>query len=520
MLGFAATRRSGWKVAALFAVLLVNEQAHGQPAAPAAPPLPPPTITVTTDAVPEPPPAPPEPKPEVVSGADRKLNASWDVGGIRLKSADGVFNVHIGGRLMTDEVWWNQSPGLQQSNVPPLGSPLLQETGVGPGIGSLTDGYFVRRARFVADGTIFKTNDFKVEFDFENYNSIAFDECFVGARDVPYLGMVRLGQVHVPFGLEAYTSSRFLPMLERSPLYDAFYQEFAPGVFINRTFFGDRITTQHLFHRIDNFNQFNGDSFGDGTYAYSGRISGLPWYEDEGRNLLHLGISYQWRKGSPPLDFNGGTMLSTVPNSNVTTNTELIRFRARQSIRDAVGQQGDNNRVIDTGNIIANHVQGVNAEVLCYRGPLWFQSESTVAYVNGTVYPAGGTGTRRATPNFWGSYLQAGFFFTGESRGYDKPMGKFGRVVPKKNFYLARDDTGRVQHGPGAWEFVYRYSYANLNGSGIQGGIYSEHTVGLNWYWNSNIKIQFNYINGQRTVPVGAVSGNVQGFGLRGALEF
>src|SRR4029079_15812106 len=97
----------------------------------------------------------------------------------------------------------------------------------------------------------------------------------------------------------------FLPMLERSPLFDAFYQEFAPGVFVNTTFLDDHITPQHMFHRVDNFAQFNGASFGDGKYAYSGRVSVLPIYENHGRELLHLGLAYQFRKGSPPLDFNG-----------------------------------------------------------------------------------------------------------------------------------------------------------------------------------------------------------------------
>ena len=83
-----------------------------------------------------------------------------------------------------------------------------------------------------------------------------------------------------------------------------------------------------------------------------------------------------------------------------------------------------------------------------------------------------------------------------------------------------RDENGHVQYGLGAWELVYRYAYVNLNDDIVQGGTYSEHTVGLNWYWNPNIKFQFNYINGQRVVPAGAVSGNVQGFGLRAALEF
>jgi phosphate-selective porin OprO/OprP len=185
-----------------------------------------------------------------------------------------------------------------------------------------------------------------------------------------------------------------------------------------------------------------------------------------------------------------------------------------------VGAQGDNSRVIDTGNIIADHVQGVNGEFMVYYGPCWLQSETVVAQTNNAVFPAFDHGTKRGNPNFWGTYTEVGYFLTGESRGYDKAMGRYGRVVPKTNFFLARDESGHIRSGPGAWEFVYRYAYTNLNGDGIQGGIYSEHTIGINWYWNSNIKIQLNYINGQRTVPVGAVSGNVQGLGLRGALEF
>jgi phosphate-selective porin len=54
----------------------------------------------------------------------------------------------------------------------------------------------------------------------------------------------------------------------------------------------------------------------------------------------------------------------------------------------------------------------------------------------------------------------------------------------------------------------------------VQGGRYGEHTVGVNWYWSSTIKVQANYVIGQRVVPAGAASGTIQEFGLRGALEF
>jgi phosphate-selective porin OprO/OprP len=456
----------------------------------------------------------------ITIGLDRKLNVTWDAGGFRFRSADEAFNIHMGGRLMTDDVWWTQSPDLRKAAALPPGSPLPQQTGVGPGIGDLQDGFFIRRARFVADGTIFQTIDFKVEFDFENYNNLLFDESFVGARDLPFIGMVRIGQAHVPFGLEAYTSSRFLPFMERSPLFDAFYQEFGPGIFTNTTFFDQRITTQHMFHRIDNFSQFNGASFGDGKYAYSGRISALPLFENDGRDLIHLGIAYQFRKGSSPLDFNGGTVLPSPPNPVITDNTDLVRYRARPSLRDAVGLQGLTSRVVDTGNIIADHVQSVNGELMAYWGPFWIQSETCFSQVDNADYPASNRGTFRGTLNYWGTYFQTGFFLTGENRGYDKPMGKYARVQPFSNFFLVRDETGRMRSGPGAWEILYRYSYVNLNDNGVDGGIYSEHSIGLNWYWNSNIKLQFNYIIGQRSVPTPAVSGYVQGFGLRAALEF
>jgi phosphate-selective porin OprO/OprP len=455
-----------------------------------------------------------------VVGDDLQLTTTWDAGGLRFKTADEAFSIHFGGRLMPEEVWWTQSPALRQSPTQPANSPLALVTGVGPGIGDLQDGFFIRRIRLVADGTVYQTMEFKMEVDFENYNSLLFDESYIGAKDLPVIDTARIGQEHVPFGLEAYTSSRFLPMIERSPLFDAFYQEFAPGIFSDTTFFDQRVTTQHMFHRVDNFSQFNGASFGDGKYAYTGRVSALPVYEDDGRCLLHLGLAYQFRKGSPPQDFNGGTTLPSNPNPAVTTNTDLVRFRVRPDLRDAVGLQGDANRVIDTGNIIADDVQSVNGEFMLYSGPFWVQSETCLAHVDNAFFPASKFATPRGDLNYYGTYIMVGYFLTGDNRGYDKRMGKYDRVRPLENFFLVRDEDGNIRHGWGAWEVIYRYAYTNLNDDLVRGGTYGEHTIGLNWYWNTNIKFQFNYTDGLRVVPTGAASGVVQGFALLGALEF
>lgn len=455
-----------------------------------------------------------------VVGDDRKLNVTWDNGGFRFKTADEAFNVHFGGRLMYDGVWWTQSPGLRRpSNLPP-GSPLAPFTGIGLGVGDLQDGFYVRRARVVADGAIFQVIEFKTEFDFENYNSITFDESYVGVRDLPFFDAIRIGQTHVPFGLEAYASSRWLSTLERSPQFDAFYQEFAPGIFLNETFLDQRITAQQMFHRIDYFNQFNGASFGDGRYAFTARVSGLPIYEDDGRYLIHLGFAYQFRNGSTPAELNGGTTLATKPNPLLTTSTELFRFRTRVDLRDAVGLQGDSTRIVDTGNIIADNTQAINGEFLAYAGPASVQAEWVVARVNNVFYPASNRATSQGDLVYSGAYAQFGYILTGENRGYDKRFGKHDRVVPNEPFFCVQDEGGDVACGLGAWEIVYRYGFVDLNDKNVLGGWYGEHTIGLNWYWTSNVKLQFNYINGQRAVQAPASSGTVQGFAVRAALEF
>jgi len=99
-------------------------------------------------------------------------------------------------------------------------------------------------------------------------------------------------------------------------------------------------------------------------------------------------------------------------------------------------------------------------------------------------------------------------------------MGKYDRVVPLDNFRWARNADGTSNYGFGAWELLYRYSFVDLTDGAVQGGTYGEHTVGLNWYWNPNIKLQMNYIYGQRSAPAPAAGGQVQGFAIRAALEF
>ncbi len=83
-----------------------------------------------------------------------------------------------------------------------------------------------------------------------------------------------------------------------------------------------------------------------------------------------------------------------------------------------------------------------------------------------------------------------------------------------------RNEDGRLSWGPGAWELAARYSYIDLNdGTGknrVQGGKMDGVTVGLNWYWNDNLKFQFDWVYDHRyDLPPGSLAGYTSGLGMR-----
>ena len=82
------------------------------------------------------------------------------------------------------------------------------------------------------------------------------------------------------------------------------------------------------------------------------------------------------------------------------------------------------------------------------------------------------------------------------------------------------------EHGWGAWQVGLRYNYLNLNDKGINGGVLNDITLGLNWFLNPNMKLQFNYSITDRHSPaspgqpIGQSDGTIQGFGMRLAMDF
>jgi phosphate-selective porin OprO/OprP len=321
------------------------------------------------------------------------------------------------------------------------------------------------------------------------------------------------------------SSDYHLTFLERSSLTDCFWTIFAPGIYLSNNYFDKEVTVHTMFHRVQPVGFYNED-FGDGNYASTSRVTWNPVYEDDGAVVVHVGGSYQWRTGDL-----GRTIQPGATGNAFADNTDVVRFRARPELRDATGigsvgsgiLGGDPGRFVDTGFLLAKSIQTASPEVLLIYGPFSVQAEAACARVTDarSVYPTSARGRDRGDPMFWGAYIQTSYFLTGEHRGYDRRFGTFDRPKVANNFNPKKCGDGEgceggcdTPAGWGAWEVGYRFSYLDLDDNGINGGLMRQHTLGLNWYFNDNFKIQANYLNINRSVVPPARSGTVHGFGM------
>src|SRR5262249_994100 len=263
-----------------------------------------------------------------------------------------------------------------------------------------------------------------------------------------------------------------------------------------------------------------GAFFGDGQWGWQGRLTALPLWDCEGRHYMHVGLSGGWRSGV---------------NNLAVSPIRTTQLRARSEQRDDVPAggfpTGDSNRMIDTGLLAAAHNWLMGLELLYVNGPLSLQAEYGFNWVADAI-GAGPVGLKlnpafNPAQNymFQGGYVQAAYTLTGENRSYDKRLGRldsyyFGRRGRFTNAWFVRDEDGRLDWGLGAWELAVRYSYTDLNdGSGltrVQGGRMDGLSAGINWYLNTNLKVQFEYVYDHRyDLPPGSFAGYTSGLGTR-----
>ena len=437
--------------------------------------------------------------------------------GLWFSSPNRNFQFHIGGQFFLDTAMFSAGNDVQ----------------FGPsGIGKLRDGTDIRILRFRFEGAMYENFLYMFELDFAQTGILINNgitgptgpltgttntpaafiptpcEVWVGQRNIPIIGNLRIGNQKEPFGFEALMSNRFLNFMERSFNQDAFYagltNGYKPGVLIFNTAFDLRMTwAAGLFKNVTNPYDYQ---IGGGDWAESARVTGLLLYEDEGREVMHLGI--------------------TGRNSGYDNGTDQLRVRGPE-------RSGLQPTWLNYTNTGAFHASGgrqdINLESVNVFGPWTIDAEYDFHF-DQNAFLGGANGTRQTSVGtlfYSGGYVEVLYFLTGEHRAYIRESGLYDRIIPRQDAYWIKGTNGKPNtHGWGAWQVGLRYNYLNLNDKGINGGVLNDITLGLNWFLNPNMKVQFNYSITDRHspaspgMPIGQSDGLIQGFGMRLAMDF
>ena len=392
--------------------------------------------------------------------------------GVKWESADGQFDVQLNGRIQLDS-----QMSMNQSGV--HGAPGAATT-------QLADGTSIRRARLSAEGHMFKEFGYKFEYDFDRgngYTAGGITEAWMNWNGYSPLTLT-VGQFKEPISLEEATSDIQTSFIERNMAINAFIDNnnvFKMGTGLR--YAQPRYTVQTAFQTETIGNSTGSDTSAAGTngnsnrnggqgdtgWGITGRVTGLPWFEDKS-HLLHVGAAGSQR--NPNINPSAANFASGGPGSGAQFGSQLGNVDRSLIL---------NTGVISTANgkISTQTVTRGGGEAAFVYGPVSVQGEYLQAQV-------AGNGLQDNTLR--GYYTFASLFLTGESRNYNDKMGIFDRIKPAHNFSTNGG-------GFGAWELLTGYDYLDMNSGIIHGGRADSGKVGLNWYPNSRMRVMANFVH-------------------------
>ncbi|NUQ34806.1 MAG: hypothetical protein HUU29_07690 [Planctomycetaceae bacterium] len=371
------------------------------------------------------------------SAMAQDLVARWN-DGLNFFSEDKSVDIKIGGRIHNDWEWGSGDDDLEAA------------TG-----NTFQDQVIFRRARLAIAGKFMKHFGFKAQYDFAADGTADFKDVYFDINKVPLVDQVRVGQFLIPYGFEIQNSSNNNTFIERAGPVNAFTVERQTGMMLTKSFLEKkRLTFQVAVSR--NTNAFGEDS-GDGEYSVTGRVFGMPYSFGEGGadGIVHVGASVQ--------SFHNGR--------------GGVAFAARPSVR--MGPS-----LLSTGALNGGGGNNVD-DVMKWEVDAAFTYKSLC--VQGEYHSVQVNSEALDDPSLTAFYVYASYFLTGEQRPYKG--GVFGYTKPLTNVY-----GGEGEGGIGGWEVAVRYSQGDFEDGGVAGGEANDITIGLNWYWNGNFRILWNYV--------------------------
>ncbi|HVL29769.1 MAG TPA: porin, partial [Sphingomicrobium sp.] len=252
-------------------------------------------------------------------------------------------------------------------------------------------------------------------------------------------------------GLEQISSSRWSSFVERAAFDDAFINTRRIGVNLGY------VSKDNVFRA--NAGLWAGHSI-DSTLDNEGWIAAARavYAPLIGANQLHFGLNLQHR------EFQSNNNGATASGSGQPSVNQTARYRARPF------SQLTDIRFVDTGTYAAKSDDIIGVELAGIFKSLHIAAEGQ--YLMSNAYDAGDTLSNMSgsnsinlfpgnattvlvpdgNPSFWGGYVEAGYFLTGETRGYKN--GTWDRTKVLKPF---------SKGGMGAFQLVGRIDYLDLN---------------------------------------------------------
>ena len=320
-----------------------------------------------------------------------------------------------------------------------------------------------RRLRFGGEGTIPGGFGYKCEMDFAN-SSVGFGDCLLSYSPKNAPINIAIGNQETNNGLEQQSSSRFTSFIERAAFDDAFINTRRLGINLGYTnSAGDFRINGGLWtaHSIDSTLDNNG-WIGAMRAVYSPLMDG---------NQLHFGLNYQHR------EFQDNANGAPASGSGQPSSGQLARYRARPFT------QLTDVRFVDTNTFAAKSDDIIGIEAAGIFKSLHIAAEGQ--YLKSNSYDAfdqivvndpedvldqfsGNQWVPDGNPSFWGGYIEAGYFLTGETRGYKN--GTWDRTKVLKPF---------SKGGMGAFQIIGRLDYLDLDSRKLHEGCTNNFVTGL-----------------------------------------
>jgi phosphate-selective porin OprO and OprP len=386
-------------------------------------------------------------------------------------------------------------------------------------LGDIQNGSGFRRARLQALGFLTEHTRYSIEMDFGSAGAgrPSFQDVWGEQTNIPFFSNIRIGQYRQPITMDSWTNIRHLEFLERSAPFQALdpfrrvgamswrlsedertmlaYGVYGTGV----TFFNGASNVYNTMGVDDRFATQIGDQ---GGVSFAIRGTHLLYYDElaEGRYLMHVGGGYNFSE-------IGGNGFGTTPDARTYEARAIPEFFVGDSAAAGL-TVGGTPFFVDTGRFFATSYNLYHLEFAGNYGPAHFQSEYMATAVNQLNGPI---------VFYDGAYIQAGYFLTGESAGYNKTAGVLDyNVKPFSEFFGLGAKRGIC--GWGAWELAARWSFLDLSARNINTanyvigppgsaasnattpptsnpGVLNQSTVALNWWWNTYTRVQFNWIH-------------------------